>query len=283
LTSFPRRLTRPASAPFQARATAPIRPVIRARWRRHQHLSPVSCCLSATGICFSGPPAPAGALRLPHGRPTGHRPDPIGVATFRMDENQPGWVPSKPRGRWCAPGQLGISGQHPPPSSGRSLFSHLTHPPVRVLMTRHHQGFTFVHPSGLPQPVTPGRNGGPRALPRASHPAVTRSARRGGDGPRALNRVYVVDISRPPQTLPTHPMRPRVALPNRAVFDQAAPLSGAGPGVSAAAQPPKARAAHAGPHPPDSPRSAQTRCTLLAALSPDVRAGRRRAGGQVFA
>jgi len=31
-------------------------------------------------------------------------------------------------------------------------------------------------------------------------------------------------------------------------LDRAAPLRGAGPGVSAAAQPLKARAAHAGPH-----------------------------------
>ena len=38
---------------------------------------------------------------------------------------------------------------------------------------RHHQGFTFVHPSGLPQPVTPGRNRGPPALPQASHPQRT--------------------------------------------------------------------------------------------------------------
>ena len=33
--------------------------------------SPVSCCLSATGVRFLGHPAPAGELSLPHGRPTG--------------------------------------------------------------------------------------------------------------------------------------------------------------------------------------------------------------------
>jgi len=32
----------------------------------------VSCRLSAVGVGFLGPPAPAGELRLPHGRPTGH-------------------------------------------------------------------------------------------------------------------------------------------------------------------------------------------------------------------
>ena len=50
-------------------------------------------------------------------------------------------------------------------------------------MTRRHRGFTHVHPSGLPQPVTPGWDGSPWAFPRASHPAVTRNARQGGDSP----------------------------------------------------------------------------------------------------
>jgi hypothetical protein len=36
------------------------------------HGFPVSCRLSTVGIRFLGPPAPAGELRLPHGRPTGH-------------------------------------------------------------------------------------------------------------------------------------------------------------------------------------------------------------------
>ena len=35
------------------------------------HPVPVSCCLSATGIRFSGHPIPAEGFRLPHGRPTG--------------------------------------------------------------------------------------------------------------------------------------------------------------------------------------------------------------------
>ena len=62
-------------------------------------------------------------------------------------------------------------------------------PSAEVLMTRRHRGFTCVHPSGLPQPVAPGWNGGPWALPRASHPTVTHDARRGRDGPCALDRV----------------------------------------------------------------------------------------------
>ena len=62
---------------------------------------PVSRCLSAAGICFSGLPAPARELCLPHVRPTGRSvlPDLIGVVTFRMVEMRPGWAPSGPRGR----------------------------------------------------------------------------------------------------------------------------------------------------------------------------------------
>ena len=37
---------------------------------------PVSCRLSTVGVRFLGPPAPAGELRLPHGRPTGHHAGP---------------------------------------------------------------------------------------------------------------------------------------------------------------------------------------------------------------
>ena len=36
------------------------------------HGFPVSCRLSTVGVRFLGPPAPAGELHLPHGRPTGH-------------------------------------------------------------------------------------------------------------------------------------------------------------------------------------------------------------------
>ena len=71
---------------LSSRATALSGQLCENRWRRSQHSVPVSCCLSATGIRFSGLPAPAGGFRLPHGRPTGskHLPDPIGVVTFRM-------------------------------------------------------------------------------------------------------------------------------------------------------------------------------------------------------
>jgi hypothetical protein len=56
-------------------------------------------------------------------------------------------------------------------------ISRWNNPSARVLMTRHHQGFICIHPSGISQPVTPGWNGNPWAMPQASHPAITRDAR----------------------------------------------------------------------------------------------------------
>ena len=119
----PRRLTRPASAPFRVRASAPIRPVMRDPLAEEPApRCPVSRCLSATGIRFSGRPAPAGEFGLPHGRPTRQtRLDPDGVVTFRTRQIRPGWVPSVPRGRWCAPARPDPPGRHPPPHSGRPL------------------------------------------------------------------------------------------------------------------------------------------------------------------
>ena len=102
---------------------------------------------------------------------------------------RPGWASSEPRGRWCAPGRPDSPSRHPPPSSGRPLFSRLPHPTGG---SANDEASSRIH---LRSPVRPspacGPPGGTGALgpfPRASHPAVTRSARRGGDGPCALDR-----------------------------------------------------------------------------------------------
>jgi hypothetical protein len=64
-------------------------------------------------------------------------------------------------------------------------------------MTRRHRGFTYVHPSGLPQHVTPGWNGSPWALPRASHPrSCPRRTPRRGRSLRTGPGHYTFDISR---------------------------------------------------------------------------------------
>jgi hypothetical protein len=119
---------------------------------------PGSCRLSATGICLLGHPAPAEQLSLPHGRPSTAKiaTDPNGVTTFHTCEIRPGWVPSIPRGQWCPCGRRRIR-QPPPAASLRPVPSPgvTTHQPG-ASVTRHHQGFTVVHPSGLPLPVAAG-------------------------------------------------------------------------------------------------------------------------------
>jgi hypothetical protein len=70
------------------------------------HVVPVSCCLSATGVRFWAILRPLGSWAfLAVGLPEANSPlDPIGVVTFHMSEVRPGWVPPEPRGRWCVPG-----------------------------------------------------------------------------------------------------------------------------------------------------------------------------------
>ena len=117
-----------------------------------------------------------------------------------MSKTRPGRAPSLLRGRWCAPDRRLSSGRHLPLSSGQSLRPRSNYPPAGVTFTKRHRGFTHVHPSPRTQitaqgrePASPHRSS-PRLcppggtadlglLPRASHPAVTHDARRGGDGP----------------------------------------------------------------------------------------------------
>jgi len=82
-------------------------------------------------------------------------PDPDGVATFRAHELRPGWVPSLPRGLRCPHGRQVIPGRRTPPCSGPSLYPRPATHHRRLLITRHHQGFTVVHPSGLPLACSP--------------------------------------------------------------------------------------------------------------------------------
>lgn len=183
----------PRQRPFRPGHAVPIRPVIR-RLPAKEPASPPPVFPLPLGHRHSllGSSCARWDIVHPHGRPTSRnvlRLDPIGVVTFHMRQIRPGWAPSEPRGRWCAPARPNPSGQHPPPCNGRSLSPAGASHRAEVPMTRRHRGFTCVHPSGLPQPVTPGWNRDPWAFPRASHPAVTRDARRGGDGPCARDRT----------------------------------------------------------------------------------------------
>jgi hypothetical protein len=139
-----------------------------------------------------GHPVPARGFRSPHGRPTRQRLDPGGVATFRTSESRPDWVPSLPRG----PAVLSrpVRSLRPPlaPSSrGQALSPRLASHLPELSITRRHQGFTCVHPPGLPPHLlVPGWNKDPLgSLPGLRTPAGrTCGARRVGDGHRALTR-----------------------------------------------------------------------------------------------
>src|SRR6266516_7411632 len=193
-------------------------------WRRCQYSgSRFPAALSATGLRFLGHPSPAGELGLPYGRPTGSLclPDPNGVVMLHMSKTRPGRAPPLPRGRWCAPGRRLSSGRHPPLSSGQSLQPRWNIPPAGLTFTRRQQGFTCVRPSppdgrmpppggeALPLPAglllacRPRMGQGPlRLLPRAPHPAVTRDARRGGDGPTRTGPGTTPPASAGPPTAP---------------------------------------------------------------------------------
>jgi hypothetical protein len=56
-------------------------------------------------------------------------------------------------------------------------------------MTRRQRGFTRFTRPVFPSLWPPGGRGALGPLPRASHPTVTHDARRGGDGPCALDRA----------------------------------------------------------------------------------------------
>jgi hypothetical protein len=146
------KLTRPTSAPFRVRARRSYPascPQPGRRRSRPSHRVSVSCCLSAAGVRFLGRPASARELGLPYGRLTRHCLDPGGVVTFYTIEIRPGRVPPIPRGRRCHLAAIPSSGQRRRfPVAGLSLAP--TAPIGEPSLTRHQQGFTHVHPSGLP-------------------------------------------------------------------------------------------------------------------------------------
>jgi hypothetical protein len=117
------------------------------------------------GIGLLGHPAPAGAVRLPHGRPTEPGSDPIGVATLPAREIRPGWVPSILRG--CG---AHTAGTGTPAVAGRLPAAH---PYTQVLLPPSRAwdngASSRVHSRSpvrsSPLPVAPGWNRSPWASP----------------------------------------------------------------------------------------------------------------------
>ena len=130
-----------------------IRPVIRDGRRRTRPSCPGflppfgSPAFASWTILF--PPGTSASLTV--GLPAAPtRPDPDGVPTFRWHETRPGRAPSIPRGRRCSHDRPSAPGRRLPLHSGQPLHpGTATHQPGLTL-TRRHQGFTHVHPSGLP-------------------------------------------------------------------------------------------------------------------------------------
>jgi hypothetical protein len=146
------------SGPGRAR----IRPVVRDGQQRRWPPVPVSCRLSAAGLRFLDHPVPAGELSLPHGRPTeGDAPlDPVGVTTFHASEIRPGWVPPLLRDGDALPADT----ESPAGACRFTTTSPMLRwniPPAEPTVTKHHQGFSRLHPSGLPLACGPRMERGP--------------------------------------------------------------------------------------------------------------------------
>jgi hypothetical protein len=129
-----------------------IRPVIRGGQRRNRPAASVSRRLSAIGIGFLGHPVPAGELGLPHGRLTGrglHARTPTGFPRSTRMRYDRGGCPLNSETAMLSRLMLG---PQPAPAASQRLVLHpagTSHLPGPTI-TKHHQGFTHVHPSGLP-------------------------------------------------------------------------------------------------------------------------------------
>ena len=212
VSSLSGRATRPYPTSYAA--------TIRRRSRSRGSRFPVAFRLSAFASWVILRPLGSCAF-LTVGLPAIDPPDPNGVVVLRMSKTRPGRAPPLPRGRWCAPGRRLSSGRHPPLSCGQSLRPRWNIPSAGVTFTRRHRGFTHVRPSpqdgwlpprsreASPLPAGLLLARGPRMereplrlLPRASHPAVTRDARRGGDRPSRTGPSTTPSTSVEPPTVP---------------------------------------------------------------------------------
>ena len=189
------------------------------------HGSRFPVAVSTVGVRFLGPPAPAGELRLPHGRPTGGRSaGPQRGCHVAHEQDSTG------QGAPFTPGTVVRSRPatilRPAPAASQRPVptAPLTHP---IGGGHLHEASSRVHSrspitprwlAAAPEPgsVTASRRSSPRLhdpgwneqplrlRPRASHPAVTRGARRGGDRPFAhWPEYYTFDISRTSTVPPT--------------------------------------------------------------------------------
>ena len=84
-----------------------------------------------------------------------HTADLSGVSTFPTSEIRPGRVPPLPRGPRCSTGRGWCVGRPCAASQRPVLEPRWSFPSAGLHVTRHHRGFTCVHPSGLPLRLWP--------------------------------------------------------------------------------------------------------------------------------
>ncbi len=216
-TTLLHKLTRPASAPFRVGASSPYP-------AGYPGTAGGGASTSAPGFpspfdhrhSLVGSSCARRRIGLPHGQPTRHKHGP----GRRRGCHVPHETDTTGEGALCTPGTV-VRSRPAKPARAAPVASQRPAPTSRwnnpssesaddEASTRVHA----IHPSGLPQPVATGWNSGPWAFPRASHPAVTRDARRGRDGP--LRTGPTLRLRHQPNLLRqsvTGLMRPRVARP----------------------------------------------------------------------
>ena len=181
-----------ASAPFQARHQAGIRPVIRAPSGRRPRTRGAAFLLPfGRRPSLLSHPVPPRDFRPPYGRPTAPpahtracTADPGEVSTFRTHETRTGPGALYTPGTAVSAGHRWIRGRRLPPLNGRSLPPRHYSPARDVGMTRHQQGFPGSRPSGpSPHLWPPWLARRPLGFPVSSAPSRpgTGHARHGGD------------------------------------------------------------------------------------------------------
>jgi hypothetical protein len=161
-----------------------------------------------------GLPAPAGAVRLPCGRPTEPSSDPIGIATLPAREIRPGWVLSILRGYGAH-----TAGAGNPAAAGRLATAHpWTWVPLPPPQAWHNGASSRVHSRSpvrsSPLPVAPRVEREPLGVSSGLHTPPLPAAHAGvGTGIGHLPGITSPAPTGPPVNASTHRTDLRVARP----------------------------------------------------------------------
>jgi len=192
---------------------------MRGRWRRSQRRCPGFLSPFGRRHSLLGHPSPAGELGLPHGRLTGHRHrrrTPTGLSRCTRMRCGRGGCPLYPED--CG---AHTAGRVSPAAARRfSAASPCTPDPNHPInrgsrVTRHHRGFTTVHPSGLPLTCNPRMEHGslgspPSFTPRRYQQRMSEWGRAHGHWPELRHRHQAVL-----HHVATRCVHPRGAPPNQ--------------------------------------------------------------------